>query len=109
MPNFDWGTYLAQLQLGVDELNQPMPNFFAELDTMLSEVALDDWKTYLRWHLISSMAGALSSDIEHEDFHFYTTVLAGVPEMEPPVSACSSSSARARSRNPRTLRPRPRQ
>jgi len=83
MPNFDWTAYLRQLQLDVDQINQPMPEFFAELDAMLVEIPLSDWKIYLRWHLVSGMAASLSSDIEREDFRFFTTVLSGVPEMEP--------------------------
>ncbi|MFT5051445.1 MAG: putative endopeptidase [Chlamydiales bacterium] len=83
MPNFDWTTYLSAIGVQVEVMNQPMPEFFSELDTLLAEVSLADWMTYLRWHLASGMSGALSSDFERENFHFFTTVLAGVPEMEP--------------------------
>ena len=49
----------------------------------MTTVPLDDWKTYLRWHLLNSYAGDLSSPFVKEDFRFCATVLSGVPKMRP--------------------------
>lgn len=84
MPNFAWDAYLSGAGLeGLATLNQPMPDFFAELNTMLDEVPLRDWKTYLRWHLLRGYAGFLSDEFANESFAFYGTRLSGTPEMEP--------------------------
>ena len=84
MPNFDWSTYLSEVGLASAEvLNQPMPDFFAELDAMLLGHGLADWKTYLRWHLIHGLASSLSLEVEGESFRFYGTTLSGTPQMDP--------------------------
>ena len=44
---------------------------------------LEDWKNYLKWNAISEHAEFLNNAIAQEDFHFYSTILRGVPEMEP--------------------------
>ena len=84
VPNFDWDVYLAEVGLAdIEQLNVPMPEFWAELNALLVEAKLQDWKAYLRWHLVSALSGSLSSDFEEESFRFYGTVLSGTPEMEP--------------------------
>lgn len=59
------------------------PEFFAALDKLVKERPLDEWKTYLRWHLIHSAAPYLHDAAEHESFAFYGTVLRGQPAQEP--------------------------
>ncbi len=82
--NFDWDAFLtATGTASFDSLNQPMPEFFAELNAMLAEVSFEDWKAYLRWHLVSALATTLSDEFVAENFHFYGTVLSGTPELEP--------------------------
>ncbi len=36
------------------------PKFFEAMSKDLADVPLDDWKTYLRWHLLNSSAASLS-------------------------------------------------
>ncbi|MCC9167668.1 M13 family metallopeptidase [Pontibacter harenae] len=59
------------------------PNFFKELNTMLKNVPLEDWKTYTQWHLVRTMAPYLSQDFVQENFNFYGKVLSGAKEMQP--------------------------
>ena len=59
------------------------PDFFAALDTLVKERPLDDWKTYLRWHILRASAPYLNNAAETESFAFYGTVLSGQPEQEP--------------------------
>jgi putative endopeptidase len=59
------------------------PEFFAGLDKLVKERPLDEWKTYLRWHLVHSAAPYLHAAAEKESFAFYGTVLSGQPAQEP--------------------------
>ncbi len=59
------------------------PEFFAALETLVKERPLDDWKTYIRWHVLRSAAPLLHGAAEKESFAFYGTVLNGQPEQEP--------------------------
>jgi len=59
------------------------PEFFAALDKLVNERPLDDWKVYLRWHVLHGAAALLSHEFEAENFAFYGTILSGQPAQEP--------------------------
>jgi putative endopeptidase len=59
------------------------PEFFAALNEIVKNHPLEDWQTYLRWHVIRSSAARLYSAAEEESFHFYGSVLRGQPAQEP--------------------------
>lgn len=59
------------------------PAFFKQVDAMLTSVSLDDWKSYLRWHLLHSTAGLLSSKFVEEEFAFSSRVLTGATVIKP--------------------------
>ncbi|MSU62402.1 MAG: M13 family peptidase [Pedosphaera sp.] len=78
---------------GVDSLPTLVvrqPEFFAALETLVKERSLDDWKTYVRWHILRSAAPLLHGAAEKESFAFYGTVLSGQPEQEPRWRRASS-------------------
>ena len=84
MPDFNWSDYFAATNLPVaGDVNVGQPDFFKGANDVLKTVSLDDWKTYLRWHLVHSEAAALSSDFEQEDFNFFQKTLTGVKEQKP--------------------------
>jgi putative endopeptidase len=83
-PDFSWNSYIRYFDLsGVRQINVAQPKFIAEVGRMLKEVPLNDWKVYLRWHLINSMAPYLSQKFVDEHFNFYGTVLTGAKELQP--------------------------
>ncbi len=88
-PDFDWNTYLKALNAPkFTDINMSHPAFFKGLNAMLSRVSLDDWKTYLRWHLVHDAAEALSSNFVNEHFSFYGTTLNGTKELLPRWRRC---------------------
>ncbi len=79
VPSFHWNEYFAGGGLAQPkELNVNAPKFYEELETELKTVPLDDWKTYLRWHLVSSRAPYLSQPFVDANFDFYSKYLRGV-------------------------------
>ncbi len=71
---------------GLDKLADfvvQQPDFFAALDKLVKELPLDDWKVYLRWHILRSAAPYLSAAVENESFAFYGTALRGQLAPEP--------------------------
>ncbi|HEX5271402.1 MAG TPA: M13 family metallopeptidase [Gemmataceae bacterium] len=79
-----WKPYFQALGLAdLAELNVGQPGFLKEVGRLVKEAPPDDWKTYLRWHLLSAYADRLSSPFVTEDFHFHGTVLNGVPKNRP--------------------------
>jgi putative endopeptidase len=72
--------------LGLENLPEVIlrqPEFFQALYALRGERPLDDWKTYLRWHLLNAWAPYLSAAAEEESFAFYGKVLRGQPSQEP--------------------------
>jgi putative endopeptidase len=89
MANFDWATYTKKLGAPkFTEINVAHPDFFKGVDQMLVSVPIDDWKTYLRWHLVRDAADALSTPFVNEDFNFYGKTLGGAKEIQPRWRRC---------------------
>jgi len=83
-PDIDWSVFLKSVGVtGADNIIIGQPEFFKEVNKQLKKTSLDDWKTYLRWHLLNAFAGQLSSDFVKESFHFYGTILTGTTELKP--------------------------
>jgi putative endopeptidase len=91
-PDFSWGDYFAGLGLPRNlEINVAHPEFFQAMDKALVEIPVADWKTYLRWHLITDVSQALSSKFEDESFNFYGKTLQGRKEQYPRWRRCVSA------------------
>ncbi len=93
MAGFSWADYAARLGTPkFTEINLGQPGFFKEAGKMMSDVAIDDWKTYLRWNVINNFAGRLSKKFDDADFDFYSRTLSGVTEQLPRWRRCSRNS-----------------
>jgi len=87
-PHFSWAAYFKGLGIAPAAVNVAQPKFFEALDKQLASVPLDNWKTYLRWHLISGTAPELSKAFVDENFDFYGRTLTGTPENEERWKRC---------------------
>jgi len=89
VPNFSLTNYLTARGFPtVTQINFGQPNFFKEVNTMLTEVPLGEWKTYLRWMTLNSAAPSLSKNFVTENFKFYGTYLSGTKEQQPRWKTC---------------------
>ncbi|MDP3565003.1 MAG: M13 family metallopeptidase N-terminal domain-containing protein, partial [Methanoregula sp.] len=59
------------------------PRYVEGLNTQLQTAPLEDWKVYLRYHLVDSSSPYLSAQFENESFAFYSKTLYGTKEMKP--------------------------
>jgi len=83
-PDWNWGDYFKETGLTVPgDIDVHQPDFFKAVNTAFTSTSIDDWKTYLRWHLINGAASALSSDFVNEDFNFKETTLRGTKQIKP--------------------------
>ena len=70
-PNVDWTRYFATLgKADPGDINVGQPAFFKEFAQTLADVPLDQWKAYLRWHLLRVTSPYLSKAFVDEDFDF---------------------------------------
>ena len=83
-PGLGWPDYLKGRGVpGVTSVIVGQPEFFDALEKQLKDHTLDEWKTYLRWHILHGAATALHHEVEVENFNFFGHVLSGQPEQEP--------------------------
>jgi len=88
-PSFRWSTYFASASMNdVSVINVTEPAFFEKLQVLLKTRDLEDWKTYLRWHLVHAEAPYLSSSFANANFDFYQKYLRGVEVMQPRWKRC---------------------
>ncbi|MEP6919733.1 MAG: M13 family metallopeptidase [bacterium] len=91
-PDFSWDAYRKGVGAPVTgDINVAHPEFFQAVDKMLIDVPVTDWKTYLRWHLITSAAPSLSAKFETENFNFFGKTLQGRKEQLPLWRRCVSA------------------
>ena len=95
-PNFSWDTYFTGIGVqGINEVNVGQPDFFKVVEKELSATPLEDWKMYLRWHLLDAAAPNLPKRFVDEDFHFGGTILQGTKEQLPRWKRCVTSTDRS--------------
>ena len=83
-PGLGWPDYLSGRGVaGVNYVIVGQPEFFDALEKQLKDHPLDEWKTYLRWHILHGAAASLHHEVEVENFNFFGHVLSGQPEQEP--------------------------
>ncbi len=88
-PSIDWQSYMAGQGLkDIKVLNVTEPKFYQALEMELLAESLDNWKTYLRWHLVSAKSPMLASQFDNEHFDFYSKYLRGVSEQPPRWKRC---------------------
>jgi putative endopeptidase len=92
VPDFDWAAYFKHKTLPTDaDINVDQPKFMAEFERQIKQTPLADWKVYLKWQLMDSVAGYLSQPFVDEDFAFNGNYLAGVKELKPRWKQCAES------------------
>jgi len=95
-PNFSWEAYFKAVgHPELKEINVGQPDFFKALDAQLTTTPLDDWKTYLHWHLVHSAAPGLPERFVAEDFAFGGKTLTGAKENQPRWKRCVQATDRA--------------
>ncbi|HEV1993573.1 MAG TPA: M13 family metallopeptidase [Candidatus Acidoferrum sp.] len=88
-PNFDWKTYYREAQYpNFEILNVDTPDFFKEVNARLAAEPIENWKTYLRFHVVDSASPYLSSRFVQENFDFYRNYLRGAKEQQPRWKRC---------------------
>ena len=84
MPLFDWDSYLTATEFDTPEkLIIMQRDFLQNIDAVITNVSVADWKIFLQWSLLNNSAGILTEQFDQADFEFYSKVLYGVEEPRP--------------------------
>jgi endothelin-converting enzyme/putative endopeptidase len=88
-PAISWNRYLLAVDAPpLQSLNVAAPEFFKGMQALLAAQSLENWKTYLRWHLVHAAAAGLPRSFVEENFDFYGKTLTGQKELRPRWKRC---------------------
>jgi len=83
-PEIDWTAHFQSVGLqNPGDFIVCQPAFIAELGKMVNEVSVDDWKIYLKWKVINSLAPYLQTAFVNENFEFFGKTLSGQKAQRP--------------------------
>jgi putative endopeptidase len=88
-PNLQWTEFFREQQVPPEvAINVWQPDFFRAANDLMKSMPLATWKTYLRWHLLDTVAPALPKKFVDENFAFNGTILSGTPQIQPRWKRC---------------------
>jgi endothelin-converting enzyme/putative endopeptidase len=94
-PAFDFEAFLSATGAPrFERLNVTSRKFFQEGSAVVETTPVEDWKTYLRWHLVRASAPYLGDAFVQEDFRFNRHYLQGAREIEPRWKRCVQATDR---------------
>ncbi len=95
-PSFDWARYLRSIGVpDIKVLNVAVPEFLAAVEQQIQQRSLEEWKTYLTWHLVRTSAPVLASALVDENFSFYGRTLTGASQLAPRWRRCVEATDRS--------------
>ncbi len=88
-PDFNFNLYFSVRQAPqFTSLNVDVPDFFKNLGRLLTSTPLEDLKSYLTFHVVSSYAPDLSKKFVDANFDFYARYMTGALEIKPRWKRC---------------------
>src|SRR5580704_14705270 len=89
-PSFDWKHYIEVVAAPPSSPHYLVtsPQFFRNLESLIQQHSVDDWKVYLRWHLVHGSAPYLSKAFVDENWNFYSHTLLGAKQQLPRWRRC---------------------
>ncbi len=85
VPAIDWKKYINDLgvEKKLDTIIVMQPKYMDELQKVLAEGNVEQWKTVMRWSTLNNAAGRLTTELEKADWDFYSKTLNGAKKMRP--------------------------
>ncbi|MDH5738112.1 MAG: M13 family metallopeptidase, partial [Gammaproteobacteria bacterium] len=81
MPAFDWAAYFTAAKTGIlEKVIVGQVDYLRQLNKLIDQTQLEDWKLLLKWTLLNNYANYLSEALDNQDFAFYGTVMQGTTE-----------------------------
>ena len=82
-PNFSWSEFFKSQGVTIqDKFSLAVPSFHQEVSKAIGDMPVDQWKSYLRFHLVDSASPFLSDAFVQENFNFYNKTMRGQKEIK---------------------------
>ncbi len=83
-PAFDWVTFMNNIGIkNADTVIVGQPEVIKAWDNLLVSAPMQDWKDYLKFHMIRGLASYVDDNTYKENFSFYSTTLRGIEVPRP--------------------------
>ncbi len=84
VPGIEWNKFFVSVGWSdPGDVNVGQPEFFKEVNMMMTDVPVSTWRNYFKWRVLSEAAPYLNTAFVDEDFRFHGTELTGVKELQP--------------------------
>jgi len=88
-PAISWPLFFKTVDApAFKKINVMDMGFFKNLNAIVAQTPLADWKTYLRWQLVHAAAPMLPKPFVAESFDFFNKTLSGQKEIKPRWKRC---------------------
>lgn len=96
IPELNFNLYLVDTGTPTfTEMNVAVPDFYKNLARLLNTTGMNDIKSYLTFHYVSSYAPSLSQPFVDANFDFYEKYLTGAQELQPRWKRCVQAADRS--------------
>jgi endothelin-converting enzyme/putative endopeptidase len=88
-PEFSFNAYFENIGAPhFSSLNVVEPEFVKHMQEVIKAHSLDDWRVYLRWHVVQDNSRMLPMAFVNETFDFFSKTLQGTKELRPRWKRC---------------------
>ena len=82
--DINWTNWLTEQHVANhSDMIVNQPDYIQGFGKVLQETSMEDWKTYLTFHTISSFASYLTAELDAENFEFFSKQLSGLQQQKP--------------------------
>lgn len=83
MPDFNWTAMLTEAKIEKEKnIVVTQVEYLKSLNNIIKSTPIDTWKTYLKWGLINASASILTTELDKQNFDFYSKTLNGTEKPE---------------------------
>jgi putative endopeptidase len=83
MPDFNWTAMLTKAGIEKEKsIVVTQVEYLKNLNTIIKSTPIETWKTYLKWGLINKSATLLTTQLDNQNFEFYSKTLNGTEKQE---------------------------
>ena len=82
-PAVPFDAYFQVLDLDFDTIIVTSPDYISALNDLMTNISLDDWKAYYKWHALNDASDYLPNAFVALSFDFYGRKLGGKEKMQP--------------------------
>jgi predicted metalloendopeptidase len=82
-PYVNWDVLFQSHGIQTNEIVLQNVQYVYQMFDLYNRFDIEQWKTYMKWHMVKNAAQFLPTPIENENFAFFSTFIIGVSQQKP--------------------------